>query len=321
MTGSLRAFYLTFSLVIGCVVWMLAYGMALQFLYRDGRVLQTTITTNPFAPFQQLMTYADSPVLQAIALGSIVPAVAVAAIVAYAGLRRNSSPLGDASFQTMMSLRRGKWFQRKGHILGRFGRQILRVNDERHHLVIGPTRSGKGAGYVVPNALTHEGSMIVTDLKGEIFRSTAGYRKSKGNQVFLFAPGSARTHRYNPLDYIRPDRGDRTTDIQNIAAILVPENTESENSIWQATAQQVMAGVISYINESVYYEGRRNLAEVTSFFNSGVNLQALMALIKEKRALSVALHAGELQRLHRALRTCGRFGAAGHPEGVAALPQ
>jgi type IV secretion system protein VirD4 len=282
MTGLLRAFYLTFSLVIGCIVWMLAYGMALQLLYRDGRVLQTTITTNPFAPFQQLMTYADSPVLQGIALGAIVPAVAVAAIVAYAGLRRDSNPLGDASFQTMMSLRRGKWFQRKGHILGRFGRQILRVSDERHHLVIGPTRSGKGAGYVVPNALAHEGSMIVTDLKGEIFRSTAGYRKSKGNQVFLFSPGSARTHRYNPLDFIRPDRGDRTTDIQNIAAILVPENTESENSIWQATAQQVMAGVISYINESVFYEGRRNLAEVTSFFNSGANLQALMALIKER---------------------------------------
>jgi type IV secretion system protein VirD4 len=284
MTWPLRAFYITFSLAIGCVVWMLVYGLALQLLYRDGRVLQTTITTNPFAPFQQLMTYADSPVLQTVALGAIVPAVAVAGIVAYAGLRPHSSPLGDASFQTVMSLRRGKWFQRKGHILGRFGRQILRVNDERHHLVIGPTRSGKGAGYVVPNALAHEGSMIVSDLKGEIFRSTAGYRKSKGNQVFLFAPGSARTHRYNPLDFIRPDRGDRTTDIQNIAAILVPENTESENSIWQATAQQVMAGVISYINESVFYEGRRNLAEVTSFFNSGVNLQALMALIKERES-------------------------------------
>ncbi|RWX57811.1 type IV secretory system conjugative DNA transfer family protein, partial [Mesorhizobium sp. M2A.F.Ca.ET.039.01.1.1] len=119
-------------------------------------------------------------------------------------------------------------------------------------------------------------------LKGEIFRSTAGYRKSKGNQVFLFAPGSDRTHRYNPLDFIRPDRGDRTTDIQNIAGILVPESVDSENSIWQATAQQVMAGAISYINESVFYRGRRNLDEVTAFFNSGVNLQALMEFIKEK---------------------------------------
>jgi type IV secretion system protein VirD4 len=282
MTGSLRLFYLTFCLAIACVVWMLGYGLALQFFYKDGRVIQTMITTNPFAPFQQLMLYADSPVLQTIALGAIVPAVAVAGIIAYAGVRPNSNPLGDARFQNAMSLRRGKWFRRNGHILGRFGRQILRVNDERHHLVIGPTRSGKGACYVVPNALTHEGSMVITDLKGEIFRSTAGYRRSRGNQVFLFAPGSDRTHRYNPLDFIRPDRGDRTTDIQNIASILVPENSESDNSIWQATAQQVMAGAISYISESVFYEGRRNLGEVTSFFNSGANLQALMASIKEK---------------------------------------
>ncbi len=282
MTGALRLSYLMFCLAIGCAVWMLGYGLALQLLYNDGRVLQSMITTNPFAPFRQLMLYGDSPVLRTVALGAIVPALTIAGIVACVGLRSHASPLGDARFQNATSLRRGKWFLRKGHVLGRFGRQLLRVSDDRHHLVIGPTRSGKGACYVVPNALTHEGSMIVTDLKGEIFLSTAGHRKSKGNQVFLFAPGSDRTHRYNPLDFIRPDRGDRTTDIQNIAAILVPENTESENSIWQATAQQMMAGVISYVSESVFYEGRRNLGEVNAFFNSGANLQALMKLVKEK---------------------------------------
>lgn len=282
MTGSLRIVYMGFCLTIAFAVWLLVYGLALQLLYGDGRILQATITTNPFAPFQQLVAYGGSGILRSIALGALLPAAVVAVIVGYAGLRQNTSPLGDARFQTVISLRRDGWFRRKGKILGRFGRQILRVEDDRHHLIIGPTRSGKGACYVIPNALTHEGSMVVTDLKGEIFRSTAGYRKSQGSQVFLFAPGSDRTHRYNPLDFIRPDRGDRTTDIQNMAAILVPENTESENSIWQATAQQVMAGAISYINESVDYEGRRNLGEVTAFFNSGVNLQALMILIKER---------------------------------------
>lgn len=281
MIGSLRVFYIGFCLTVALAVWLFAYGLALQLLYGDGRILQATITTNPFAPLQQLVAYSDSGVLRAVAFGALLPAVLIAGVVAYAGLRSSSSPLGDASFQTLMSLRHDGWFRKKGKVLGRFGRHILRIEDERHHLIIGPTRSGKGASYVVPNALTHEGSMIVTDLKGEIFRSTAGYRKSKGNQVFLFAPGSERTHSYNPLDFIRPDRGDRTTDIQNMAAILVPEVTESENSIWQATAQQVIAGAISYINESVYYEGHRNLGEVTSFFNSGANLQAMMTLIKE----------------------------------------
>ena len=282
MTGSLRVFYFGFCLTVAFAVWLLAYGLGLQLLYGDGRILQATITTNPFAPFQQLIAYGDSGILRVVALGALVPAALLAGIVAYAGLRPNSSPLGDARFQTATTLRRDGWFRRKGKILGLFGRLILRVDDDRHHLIIGPTRSGKGACYVVPNALSHEGSMIVTDLKGEIFRSTAGYRKSKGSQVFLFAPGSERSHRYNPLDFIRPDRGDRTTDIQNVAAILVPEVTESENSIWQATAQQVIAGAISYINESVHYKGRRTLGEVTSFFNSGANLQALMTLIKER---------------------------------------
>jgi len=282
VTGSLRIFYIGFCLIIAFTAWLLSYGLALQFFYGDSQILQATITTNPLAPFQQLIAYGDSGVLRVVALGALLPAALVAGIVALVGLRSNSSPLGDARFQTVMSLRRDGWFRRKGKILGRVGRQILRVDDDRHHLIIGPTRSGKGACYVIPNALAHEGSMIVTDLKGEIFRSTAGYRKSKGNQVFLFAPGSDRTHRYNPLDFIRPDRGDRTTDIQNMAAILVPEVTESENSIWQATAQQVMAGAISYINERVYYEGHRNLGEVTAFFNSGANLQAVMTLIKER---------------------------------------
>ncbi|MGK9338491.1 type IV secretory system conjugative DNA transfer family protein [Sinorhizobium meliloti] len=282
MTKQLQAFFLLFCVGIAFVVWTLGYGLGLQLFYKDGRILETTITSNPFAPIQQFWHYKTSPALQKVALGSMVPALLVAGLVAYIGLKPTSSPLGDAAFQDMASLRRAKWFRKQGHIFGRVGRNILRTKDDRHHLIIGPTRSGKGAGYVIPNALMHEGSMIVTDLKGEVFKATAGYRRQNGSQVFLFAPGSEKTNSYNPLDFIRPERGNRTTDIQNIASILVPENTESENSVWQATAQQVLAGVISYITESPFYKDRRNLAEVNSFFNSGVDLQALMKYIKEK---------------------------------------
>ncbi|MEY9722144.1 type IV secretion system protein VirD4 [Sinorhizobium fredii] len=282
MTKQLQAFYLLFCVGIAFVVWMLGYGLGLQLFYKDGRILETTITSNPFAPIQQFWHYKTSPALQKVALGSMVPALLVAGLVAYIGMKPTSSPLGDAAFQDIASLRRGKWFRKQGHIFGRIGRNILRTKDDRHHLIIGPTRSGKGAGYVIPNALMHEGSMIVTDLKGEVFKATAGYRRQNGSQVFLFAPGSEKTNSYNPLDFIRPERGNRTTDIQNIASILVPENTESENSVWQATAQQVLAGVISYITESPFYKDRRNLAEVNSLFNSGVDLQALMKYIKEK---------------------------------------
>jgi type IV secretion system protein VirD4 len=282
MNKGYQAFYLLFCAGIVFAVWTLTYGLGLQLVYKDGRILETTITTNPFVPVQQFWLYKGSHTLQKVALVALLSSLFAGGLAAYLGLKSPSNPLGDAAFQDIAALRRSRWFRKQGHIFGRLGRKILRTKDDRHHLIIGPTRSGKGAGYVIPNALLHEGSMIVTDLKGEVFKATAGYRRRKGSQVFLFAPGSEATNRYNPLDFVRQERGTRTTDIQNMASVLVPENTESENSVWQATAQQVMAGAISYVLESPHYKGRRNLGEVNSFINSGVDLQALMKFIKAK---------------------------------------
>lgn len=282
MKKSHQAIYLMFCLLFAVAIWMLGYSLILQLVWKDGRILKLLTTTNPLAPFQQLAAYPSNRSLQLAAIGALVPAIGIATVAAVTGLRRPSNPLGDAAFQDMASLRRGGWFRKEGHILGRIGRNILRRHDDRHHLIIGPTRSGKGVGYVIPNALMFSGSMIVTDLKGEIFQHTAGYRKSRGHQVFLFSPGAAKTHRWNPLDFVRSDRGSRTIDIQNMASILIPEAIGSENAVWQGIAQQVIAGVISYVLESPFYKNRRNLGEVNSFFNAGVDLQILMKLIKEK---------------------------------------
>jgi type IV secretion system protein VirD4 len=281
MSRSYLAFYIFFCALIAAAVWMLSYSLILQLVWKDGRILHMMTTSNPFAPFQQFATYSNSRSLQIVAFASLVPALGMATAAAAFGLRRPSSPLGDAAFQDTAMMRSGGWFRKDGHIFGRFGRSILRRNDDRHHLVIGPTRSGKGVGYVIPNALMFPGSMIVTDLKGEIFQLTAGYRKSKGHQVFLFSPGSPKTHRWNPLDFVRADRGSRTIDIQNMAAVLIPETVGSENAVWQGTAQQVIAGVISYVLESQHYKNRRNLGEVNAFFHAGVDLQVLMKLVKE----------------------------------------
>jgi type IV secretion system protein VirD4 len=281
MSRTYLAAYLFFCCLIALAVWIIGYALILQFVFKDSRILKLTVSENPFAPIQQLMLYSDSRPLQIAAFGALLPAVAISTAAGVFGLRRPSSPLGDAAFQDVAMIRRGKWFGKDGHVVGRIGGKILRRLDDRHHLIIGPTRSGKGVGYVIPNALMFPGSMIVTDLKGEIYQHTAGYRKSAGHQVFLFSPSAPKTHRWNPLDFVRQDRGSRTIDIQNMASILIPETIGSENAVWQGTAQQVIAGVISYVLESRHYKNRRNLGEVNAIFNAGVDLQMLMKLIKE----------------------------------------
>lgn len=277
-----RGTYIVFCGLIGLAVWLVAYGLLLWILYGDRRIFEMMITEKPFAPLEQIWLYRENRALQKVGLMALAPAVLSMAAIMTAMFRRHTLPLADATFQTLPSLKRHGWFGKRGHVVGRHGKRLLRVDDDRHHMVIGPTRSGKGAGYVIPNALMHEGSMIVTDLKGEIFEKTAAYRSRMGSQVFLFAPGSLTTHRYNPLDFIRSERGDRTSDIQNVAAMLIPETNHSDNAIWQATAQQVLAGVISYVLESGHYKDRRNLGEVNSFFNCGYDLQVLMKDINKR---------------------------------------
>jgi type IV secretion system protein VirD4 len=282
MSRTHLAVYLLFCVLIAIAVWIIGYALILQFVYKDGRILHLTVTANPFAPLQQFWLYFDNRTLQIAAAGALVPAIALATGAGVFGLRRPSNPLGEAAFQDVASMRKGKWFRQEGHIFGKIGRNLLRRLDDRHHLIIGPTRSGKGVGYVIPNALTFPGSMVVTDLKGEIYQQTAGYRKANGHLVFLFSPGASKTHRWNPMDFVRQDRGSRTIDIQNMASILIPETLGSDNAVWQGTAQQVIAGIISYVLESNHYRNRRNLGEVNSIFNAGVDLQDMMKLIKEK---------------------------------------
>jgi type IV secretion system protein VirD4 len=77
--------------------------------------------------------------------------------------------------------------------------KVSRTNTRRelgNVLVVAPTRGGKGL-LAESQLLTFQGSVIVNDIKGELFHDTAGYRKTLG-EVFVIDPG-AIGHQYNPL--------------------------------------------------------------------------------------------------------------------------
>jgi type IV secretion system protein VirD4 len=63
-------------------------------------------------------------------------------------------------------------------------------------LVVAPTRGGKGL-LAVSQLLTWPHSVIVNDIKGELFKQTAGFRKTLG-EVYVIDP-SGICHRYDPL--------------------------------------------------------------------------------------------------------------------------
>jgi len=64
-------------------------------------------------------------------------------------------------------------------------------------LVVAPTRGGKGL-LATTQLFTWGGSVIVNDLKGDLFKYTAGYRATLGD-VYVMNPIKGIGHRYDPL--------------------------------------------------------------------------------------------------------------------------
>jgi len=109
-----------------------------------------------------------------------------------------------------------------------------------------PTGSGKGVGFVIPNLLFWDESIVVHDIKLENYELTSGYRKEKLKQkVFLWSPADADgiTHCYNPLDWISKKPGQMVDDVQKIGNILLPETSD----FWESEARSLFAGIVLYL--------------------------------------------------------------------------
>ena len=137
----------------------------------------------------------------------------------------------------------GAWLDRQGR------QHYLRHSGPEHVLCYAPTRSGKGVGLVVPTLLSWPHSAFVTDLKGELWSLTAGWRhEGPRNRVLRFEPAAlSGTVRWNPLDEIRLGSEHEVADVQNLATLIVDPDGKGLETHWQKTAQALLVGVILHV--------------------------------------------------------------------------
>jgi type IV secretion system protein VirD4 len=201
----------------------------------------------------QFMWYyrGDPRVVKAMA-GGLVGGFALLAGLVYALWSRGAPLHGAARFANERELKRHGFRSASGIVVGRKGGRFLTFGGSEHVLVEAPTRSGKGAGIVIPNLLTWQGSVVVLDVKRENFDASAGFRARYGQDVFLFNPTDrqGRTARYNPLAYIdHTDPDDVIIELQKIATMLfiAPERGEA---FWANGARTGFAGVGAWLAET-----------------------------------------------------------------------
>ncbi|MBI1363239.1 MAG: TraM recognition domain-containing protein [Proteobacteria bacterium] len=146
-----------------------------------------------------------------------------------------------------------------GFIVGKFDGKFIRFNKPGHIITFAPTRSGKGVGHVIPNLLTHPGSVVVNDIKGENYAVSQRERR-KFNKVFTFAPFHDFSSHYNPIDFIRLGTPDELDDVALIADMLIPEEGGSD-PFWDREAKNLYTGLILHVATS-RPPVLRNLGEV-----------------------------------------------------------
>lgn len=143
---------------------------------------------------------------------------------------------------------------------------VTRLNN--NDLIIGSTGSGKTTGYVIPNILRSEESIIVSDTKGQLYRQLADILASKGFKIDVldFADPFGNSG-FNPLDNIRINKSGypNEQDIRTIAYALIPDDVCKADIFWPSSARQVIICLIAYVMEA-FERNDRNLITVTETF-------------------------------------------------------
>lgn len=207
------------------------------------------------------------------------------------GSKKKEEIYGSASFAKPFDIKKAgllptkkqrSQFKHPAILIGKYLGNFLYFVGQQFVFLAAPTRSGKGVGIVIPNLLNFPDSVVVNDIKFENFKLTAGFRKSQGQEVFLFSPdgyaeteearlaGEVKSHRYNPLYYIRRDPKFRDGDIQKIFSIIFP--TKPDDS-WNDLAANFAKGMTSYLLD---------LEACGELSNDEVNIPKLVDLGGEK---------------------------------------
>ncbi|WP_051540873.1 type IV secretory system conjugative DNA transfer family protein [Ahrensia sp. 13_GOM-1096m] len=154
---------------------------------------------------------------------------------------------------------------RLGFIRDEFGGlQALNYNSDRHMATFAPTRAQKGVSMIIPNLLTYEGSVVVTDIKGENAMITAKRRKEMGQDVHVIDPWnitSLSSSRFNPMDWLVKGDVDISENAMLLADAIIVSMGDNEQ-FWTEEAKALLLGVILFVATDESEDGQRHLGRV-----------------------------------------------------------
>jgi type IV secretion system protein VirD4 len=135
----------------------------------------------------------------------------------------------------------------------------MRYGGDRHMLVIGGNRSGKGTRILMPNLLNMSGkrSIVVVDPKGELAAVTAQFRRSLGQRVVIINPFGVMSEfqgyqdlegvGYNPLCSLDPTAHDFNAKASLLAEAMISVDPKNHNKHFDEAGRALLAATMMYV--------------------------------------------------------------------------
>ena len=159
-------------------------------------------------------------------------------------------------------------------------------------LVLACSGSGKTRNFLKPNLLQCEGSYVVLDSKGRLFREMGPCLSAHGYTVdcldFTTMEG---TIGYDPLHHVRWRKGQPLAqDIISIASALFPRSDMGDDPFWAGAAANYVASYIAYVFEALP-DREWNMASVVSVYEQACegNADALFSDLSRQDPESYAV--------------------------------
>ena len=124
-------------------------------------------------------------------------------------------------------------------------------------MTVAPARQGKGINVVIPNLLHFQGSVFVTDPKGELAAVTAAHRAERlGQKVYVLNPWGLHglpQHRVNPLQPLVEAANNPALlrgiadEAKALALQLVPEPEDARNRYFREGARTILRAVMLHL--------------------------------------------------------------------------
>lgn len=158
--------------------------------------------------------------------------------------KKKEAVYGSADWATQADIERAELRAKHEMMLGKDAVGYFVADGFQHSLLFAPTGSGKGVGFVIPNLLFWDHSVVVHDIKLENHQLTSGWRSKKGQEIFVWEPSNPDgvTHCYNPIDFVSKKPGQMVDDVQKISNLIMPEK-----DFWNNEARSLFLGVVLYL--------------------------------------------------------------------------